>query len=304
MTDSMCIGKRLLGFLLWLIWIAAFSTVLHAQAPPIQIPQINIPQFPIPMDGQIQNQTPFILKMHIDAGLVSAEVSNCPLQNALLELAERTGVVFEIQSQINPLVSVNLYRVSLQEAIQRLASASNSVSLNTLVFYSQDVLEPDRIKLVRFFPRINQVPQPSIIFLGTGAVTKSNDRIDTPEQALKTLIESNKLETREKAIEALAASKSDFAPKALTYLISDASPEIRVAAIEGLAVLGAQTAISDILKTLKDEHPGVRLSAIKAIALLGDARNVKDLRPLSKDKDVSVAAEADIALRKLSARHP
>jgi hypothetical protein len=37
------------------------------------------------------------------------------------------------------------------------------------------------------------------------------------------------------------------------------------------------------------------------VALLGNSQNIKDLKPLSSDKDVSVAAAAEMAIRKLSA---
>jgi HEAT repeat protein len=83
--------------------------------------------------------------------------------------------------------------------------------------------------------------------------------------------------------------------------ISDPAPEIRCAVIEGLAALGAHEALPEILKKLRDANSGVRQSATTAVALLGDARNLKDLKPLSADKDPSVAAAAELAIRKLSA---
>lgn len=299
MTGPISNGKRRVILYLGLVGIAALGSALLAQVPPIQLTQIQLPQFPIPAARPPQNQPPAVLKMHVEDARVTAEISNSPLQDVLRELADRTGIIFEVRSQINPPISLNLYRVSLQEAVQRIASGNN-----TMFFYSQSALEPERITLVKILPRGNPIQQPSIIYLGTGAVTKSGDNIETPEQALKALVESNNLEAREKAIEVLVATKSDLAAKILAVFVSDSAPEIRVAAVEGLAVLGARTALPEIVKLLKDAHPGVRQSAVKAIALLGNAENVKDLKPLIKDKDASVAAEAEIAIRKLSERRP
>jgi hypothetical protein len=264
-------------------------TTVVAQRPPSRGPQFQRSSPP-------QEQKPAVQKMRVEDGKVHADITDSPLQNVLQELADRTGIIFEVRSQENPLVSVHLDWVSVQEAIQRIASGSN-----TIFFYGQDKSGPERITLVSVFPRTNAVQQPGIVYLGTGGVTKSNEDIQTPEQALRILSGNADVEARERAIEILVSTKSDAAIKALRNSISDPAPEIRVAAIEGLATLGARQALPGILKSLKDPHPGVRQSAITAVALLGDARNLKDLKPLSTDKDNSVATAAEIAIRQLSA---
>jgi hypothetical protein len=234
--------------------------------------------------------------MHVEEGRITADITDCPLQTALMELAERTGIIFEVRGQENPLVSVHLNRVPLQEAVQRIASSSN-----IMFFYGQGQTAEERITLVRVFPRTNPIPQPSIVYLGTGTVTKSNEDIETQEQALKALQESSTVEAREKAIDVLVNSRSNAAINALVHSMSDPEPAVRMAAIEGLAALGAHDALPGILKSLKDTHPGVRQSATTAVALLGDSKNLKDLKPLTADKDASVAAAAELAIRKLSA---
>ena len=236
------------------------------------------------------------MKMRIEDGFVTAEIRATPLQGVLEELADRTGVVFSIQSQENQPISISLYRVSLEEAIQRILSSENNI-----IYYGRDAAGNTRIEYVRVEPRANAPAQPSIRYIGTGAVTKTGeDTVDTPDQALKVLSESANLEARQKAIEVLVAAKGEVATLALMGALSDPAPEIRAAAIEGLASLGARSALPAIILSLKDKHPGVRQSAIVALALLGDAENVKDLKPLVKDQDASVAAAADIAIRKLS----
>jgi hypothetical protein len=216
------------------------------------------------------------------------------LHKALRELAERTGIVFEVRGEDNPRISVHLYGVSLQEAIQRIASDNN-----TIFFYDDE--DPARISFVRVFPRNDSVQQPSIIYLGTGAVTKSNDDIDTPEQALLVLSEKASPEAQIKAIEILSQAGGDEAIEALLKALSDMETGIRIAAIEGLAELDAREALTEILKSLKDPHPGVRQSAITAVALLGDETNLNDIRPFSDDGDAGVAAAAETAIQKLSA---
>jgi hypothetical protein len=236
-----------------------------------------------------------LMKMRVEDGRVTADVTNTPLQQVLKELADRTGIVFEVRGQENPLVSVHLQHVSPAEAIQRIAAENN-----TIFYYGQGG-ESDRIIMVRIFSRAAPGPQPNLLYLGTGAVTKTGNTAETPEEALQVLASNSSIEEKGIAIEILAKSKTSAAVKPLMDCLSDPAPEVRDAAIEGLASMGAQEALPGILKSLKDGNPGVRHSAAMAVALLGNAGNLKDLRPLRSDKDADVAAAADVAIRILSA---
>ncbi len=234
--------------------------------------------------------------MRAEGDRITADITDCPLQKALKELADRTGVIFEVRSQDNPLVSVHLYEVSLHEAIQRIASCCN-----TLFLYDEGKEQPQRPTLVRIFSRTNPVQQPSIVYLGSGAITKTGEDIETPEQAEKVLEESASIEDRQKAIAFFVNLKGEAATAALIRSVNHPAPEVRAAAIQGLEVLGVHAAIPEILKKLKDGNPEVRQSAATAVGSLGDARNLKDIKPLTADKDPEVAAAAELAVRRLSA---
>jgi hypothetical protein len=254
----------------------------------------------IPLPGASQPVRPpekkiSLLKMRVEDGRVTADITDAPLQQVLKELADRTGIVFEVRGGDNPLVSIHLQRVSPEEAIQRIAAGNNAI------FYYGQGAESNRIIMARILSRSNPGPQPDLLYLGTGAVTKTNDDPETPEEALGALASNSSVEQKEIGIEILSKSKSDAGVKALMECLADPAPEIRVAAVEGLAAMGAQEALPGILKALKDGNPGVRHSAAMAVASLGDARNLKDLRPLSTDKDAGVAAAAEFAIRRLSA---
>jgi hypothetical protein len=282
-------------------WISLAWLGLVVICPDMQgqrIPMSMPPEMAAPA-GQQQSPNPGAMKMRVVDGTVIAEITSTPLQTVLLELAERTGIIFEIRTQENPLVTLRLDKVPLQEAIKRIAS-----SCNTIFLYGQGAAEPEHITMVRVFPRTNPLQQPAIAYLGTGIVTRSNDLIETPEQALVALAERKDIEGKEKAIEILVASKTDAAVEALAGSIADPAPEIRIAAIEGLATLQAHAALPEIVKCLRDSHPRVRQSAATAVALLGDATNINDIKPLRSDKDSSVAAAAETAIRKLSAAAP
>jgi hypothetical protein len=249
-----------------------------------------------------RSNEPAAMRLRLEGLDVVAQISNMPLQDVLAELAAWSGIVFEIESMENPTVSMTFYRpgVPLPEAIQRLTGNNNSI-----IYYEQDEAGPSRVRFVRIFTRTPRPTPPSLHYIGTGAITKrSDDIVDSPEQALAVLAGSSNLVARQKAIEVLVGSKTAPAVQALKMVLDDPAAEIKVAAIEGLASLGAHDALPQILRALKDAHPGVRQSAIVAVGLLGDAKNVKDLKPLLKDPDSSVAAAADVALQKLSARRP
>jgi len=258
-----------------------------AQRPFPRNPQYSRPAAPQP-------PKPEVLKMRVIDGAVTAEISDSPLRNVLKELAERTGIIFEVRSEPNPLVSVKLQAIPLQEAIYRIAA-------DTDIIFIYDDTRPDVISVVRVFPRTKAVQQPGIIYLGTGAITKISMEIRTPEQAKKVLEIGTDLEERGKAIEFLAQEKGNLAVQALTNALSDEAPEIRIAAIESLVVLNSRKSLPKIIQNLKDQNPGVRQSAVTAVALLGTSRNLKDLKPLITDANANVSAAAELAIRKLSA---
>lgn len=108
--------------------------------------------------------------MQIQDGKVTASIRAATLQQVLEELAARSGIVFEIQSQDNPLVSITLMEVSLPEAIQRIASADD------LIFYhGQDSSGRSTIQLVKTYPRAEVPLQPSIRYIGSGVITKTGE---------------------------------------------------------------------------------------------------------------------------------
>jgi len=273
------------------------------QAGAVQPPRPGIMQMQIGRPGFMQPsqpKEPAAMRMRLEGQDLTAEIHVTPLQQILGELAAWSGIVFEIDSQENPEISVNFYRVSVQEAVQRLTKNDNSIG-----YYDRDQAGQSRLCFVRIIRRTPHPSPPSLQYIGTGTITKRNDDIvDSPEQALAVLAGSSNLVARQKAIEVLVASKVAPAAQALQAVLNDPAIEIKVAAIEGLVSLGAREALPQILLALKDSHPGVRQSAVLAVATLGDARNVKDLRPLVQDPDASVAASADVAIQKLSARRP
>jgi hypothetical protein len=238
------------------------------------------------------------MKIRVEEDHVTADLRDILLHHVLEELAAQTGVVFEIPAQVNPPVSVSFYRVTLQEAIQRIVSGNNS-----FFYYEPSESAGSRIQLVRIFARGKG--EASLVYIGTGAPTKrAEDALETPEQALKALEENTNVEKRQKAVEILVSAKGEPAIQGLMKALQDPSVEVKVAVIEGLSAIGVRSALPQFQQALKDSHPGVRLSAVQAIALLGDATNVKDLDPLARDKDASVAAAAQIAIRKLSGSRP
>ncbi|MBM3788779.1 MAG: HEAT repeat domain-containing protein [Acidobacteria bacterium] len=242
---------------------------------------------------------PAAMKVRVDEGLVTVDIRFTPLQEVLREFADWTGVVFEIESQENSPVSLRLQGLPVEDAIRRITGDAN-----TLVYYEPGEGGP-RVSFVRVFPRTRRNANPSILYIGSGAVTKTEaDAVDSPEQALAVLEGSEDVEARQRAVEVLVEAQHSSAAGALAGALEDPAAEVRAAAIEGLAGLGARQALAGISKALKDPNPGVRQSAIEAISLLGDATSVRDLMPLLRDKDASVAAAAEMAVRKLAARAP
>jgi hypothetical protein len=255
------------------------------------IPDPFAPEFLMP--GQAQEQKPCVFKISVVDSLITADIADCPMQTAFQDLSERTGIIFRVVSQDDPIVSARIRNADVRDAIQQMAPGHN------IVFYYDENF-PEYLIMAQVFPRIRIVLRPELIYLGTGAVTKID--IDTPEQAIKALAEDSHLDTKEEAVDILFQNKSDEGIKALRSALSDPEPQIRIAVIAGFAALGVREALPGIVKCLKDENPEVRQSAITAVAMLGDARNIKDIEPLKADKDLNVAISADKAVRILSAK--
>ena len=288
---SRCLGSRSIKLLLWL---GMFASALLAFG------QGARPQRVLPVTTNARPAEPATMRVRIEGQNLTAQIRAMPLQQILEDLAARTGIVFEIEAQENPPISITFYRTPLTEAIQRLVGTNDSIA-----YYDRDETGASRITFVRIFSQAVRPTPPSLHYIGTGAITKrGDDIIDNPEQALTVLVESPDLMARQKAIEVLIASKSDAAVSALRVALADPAVEVKVAAIDGLANLGARNALPQIISALKDSHPGVRQSAVLAVSTLGDAGNVKDLRALLHDIDGSVAAAADMAIRKLSGKRP
>jgi hypothetical protein len=282
---------RLGGLLLTGMMMFALNSFGQVVRPPGRTPMIVQP----PRADQ-----PAAMKLRIQGQDVVAQIRNTPLQDVLSELAAWSGVVFEIDAQENPPISIDFFSVPLPEAIERLTGSNHSIS-----FYSHDETGQERISFVRILSRTPRPNPPVLHYLGTGAIVKrSDDIVDSPEQAVVVLAGSSNLAARQKAIEVLAATKSAPAIQALKMVLADPAVEIKVAAIDSLASLGVRDALPQILPALKDAHPGVRQSAVVAVGLLGDSKNIKDLRPLLKDPDSAVIAAADVAIQKLATRRP
>lgn len=126
--------------------LCRFGVMLLFSALPVQGALFQRPQITRAAPELPQPPKNAMLTMRVDEERISAVIADTSLQTVLGELAARTGTIFEVRSHENPLVSVRLDRVSLQEAIQRIAPGSNAI-----YFYGQNQAAPQRIALVRLF---------------------------------------------------------------------------------------------------------------------------------------------------------
>jgi hypothetical protein len=279
-------------FILSFVFLCILLAISSGQA---QKPFSRPPRFPnqFEVKAPIIPAIPAVQKIRVIEGKVFADITASPLQTVLQELADRTGILFEVQSQHNPPVSVHLTGIPVAEAIERIVTDSN-------IIYIYNESDSTQVSLARILPRANTTLQPSILSLGTGVVTKFNIEINTSEQAQKVLSSTADLDDRKKAIGFLVMEKGKSSTPALMEVLDDSAPEIRIATIDGLAALKSYKALPGILDALKDSDPEVRKSAVSAVALLGTSRNIKDLKPLTFDKNFQVSAAAETAIQKLS----
>ena len=250
----------------------------------------------------VKSNIPKVCKIRIEEEWLTAEIRVTPLHQVLEELAARTGVIFEVEHLWNPPVSVSLYRVSVQEAIQRIVDGSNAI-----FHYQVDGSGAQRVHFVRVFARNLPGEGVSLRYIGSGVATKTGgEEPANVEEALQILEASPSIEAQEMAIEYLSSADGEGVVEALLKALESPAIEIRVAAIESLGTIGAKGALPKILEALRDSHPGIRESAIEAVSMLGSRDHVEALMYMLKDDDGAVAAAAELAIRKLaeSSRHP
>jgi hypothetical protein len=155
--------KRSIFIISCLFLLEMLMLCISAQAQ--RLPRRNPP---LQKQPQQSPAAPAVLNMRVEEGRVTADIVNSPMQTVLKELADWTGIQFEVRSQDNPLVSVHLQGVPVQEAIQRIASDDD-----TVFFYDQKRPGAEHITFVRVYPRTKPVQQPGIVYLGTGAVIRN-----------------------------------------------------------------------------------------------------------------------------------
>ncbi|MBN2337084.1 MAG: hypothetical protein JXP48_00980 [Acidobacteria bacterium] len=107
---------------------------------------------------------PAVLGIRVTDGRVTADIAECPLHEALADLAKRTGIIFEVRSEPNPYVSVHLRDVPMEEAIGRIVPDGN-------ILFLYDGADPARIVLVRVLSGGGTAVQPGLLYFGTGKVT-------------------------------------------------------------------------------------------------------------------------------------
>jgi hypothetical protein len=149
-----------------LFCLALLAPVPAAGAQPRQ----RLPENP---QNAAEAQKPVLLSIALADGAVTADIADCPLHDVLVELAARTGVIFEVRSEPNPLVSVHLRAVPLPEAVGRIVPEGNIVFIH-------DEADPGRIALVRILPRDGAAVQPGLLYFGTGRVTASGRSTGAP----------------------------------------------------------------------------------------------------------------------------
>jgi len=270
--------------------------------PPAALCAQVVRRTPGAIPGRVQpaDAGPVLLRIRVEDDFVVADIRNAPLHRVLEELAARTGIVFEVGMQDATVVSVSLPRVGIQEAIDRIATEHNRI-----YYHGPGPDGRERIQFVQVFSQAGKIQQPSLRYIGTGAITKTGgDLIETQEQAIKVLAESGDAAAKLSAVEFLATAKTEQGVQALLLAIQDEAPEVRSASIEQLASFGERAKLPGIITAFKDKDPGVRLSAITAVSLLGDSANLRDLRPMLRDTNAGVAAAAEMAIRRLSAPRP
>jgi HEAT repeat protein len=250
------------------------------------------------------------LALHVEGGLLSADVRDVPLGDVLHDIAEQAAVKLEIHSGGADRVTDSFTGVRLGEGIRRLArghdviliygAAQNGAERGRLVeahvyeasapVVSSTVdpsARPARLRAVVELTRQAQQQQPGALASLTGLLSGDADPV-----------------VRARAAAALGTIGGPEAAAALTAALGDQDASVRVSAVSSLGRMREEGAVGSVVQILAgDRDASVRRAAIWALSSLQSEDAHRAIEAAAADPDWSVRRAAAGALRSWQLRH-
>lgn len=207
--------------------------------------------------------------------LLSIGALQAPLSEVLQEISQKAHLTIESPNKdlLSEQVSVEMERVSLEEAIKELLREFNSAFIYT------SSIDPDgrttTLRLVKVILLSKNTSAPPETNISADERVSSSDPKDERGKKIESLLEILKGRNFLAYPRAIAAIKGLAPEKAVAILarwLESDDPQMRVAAASGLGNLGDETAVEFLAPVLTLNDPRTRQAAASSLAIIGGER--------------------------------
>lgn len=239
----------------------------------------------------------------VESGLLTVSIKDISLVNFLDELANQTGIVFDVYANTDRKVTGHYSKIPLDEGLKRLLSPSNFI---IIYMDKNDLSKKTEIKKIIVYDHFGDPSGQRTI--------KQTTQSDVGKEGRKTGEKRNKTDAA-KSLEAYAEQLKDVDPDiradtvsdmadeygqaALIYLekalVFDGNDDVRAAAAEEIGGLDNEEGIEILAKGLNDPDEDVREAVMEALGEIGGQKALPVLRKALKDKNEDIReAAADL----------
>ena len=246
----------------------------------------------------------------VEGDQLSVSVNGLPVNQVLQEIAAKTGMVFDVKSDLEREITVKFSNMPLVEGLKRILSP------DSFVFEYGKATDSSPSKITK------------VIVYGTGSGTgtkisapagQKRASTDDPgpgpkrvaqqeeepeaEQSLKDYGELLKDPDPELREEAISDMVDDYGIEALPLLekalVGDGNDEVRVAAASAIGGLEEERGIASLAKGLSDTDEDVRMAIVEALGEISSLAILPVLERAAKDSNEEVKEAANYLIEEL-----
>ncbi len=249
----------------------------------------------------------FGIEVEVEAGRVSIDATNVPLDELVETLAREGGLRLVRREPLRRSVSVDIDSRPLADVLDELLKTQSYLlflPVESAAKPRQPNDEPGIPATLWIFPEHSGDAASALLFFENiliqgqagekKAAIRELRRLGTAEavQSLSLALGDNDERIRNAAIEALTKIGGDEALAVLASAASAAAPGMRADAAEAIAMAGGPSARAYLELALGDDDPRVRAAAVESLGDLGDGGAQDIIRSALSDPDAEVRRRA------------
>jgi len=245
--------------------------------------------------------------IRVENGLLQVSVNNTPLIDLLEELADQTGIGFEIYADADRKITAKYDNIPLEEGLKRILRPNNHIIL--YAGKNSPAKKPKIYKIIIYDQSggssgqgIRRQPtKPGNREMDDRTVPMNMEKTDEMETEKPIEEYAKQLNDADPDVreEALTDMAEEYGEAALIYLekalIHDGNDEVRSTAAEEIGDLENVRGIEILAKGLNDPDEDVREAVVEALGNIGGKNALPVLRRAVKDKNEDIReAAADL----------